>query len=555
MKRIDALVRALMLALLPGMISCGVSPEENTLSDHKKPNILLILVDDMGYSDIGCFGGEIPTPNIDRLASEGMRMTHFYNAARCCPSRASLLTGLYPHEAGMGHQNRDLHHPSYRGALSERATTIAEVLQGEGYATYHVGKWHLGNRPGSWPGKKGFDEYFSLIEGAMNYYNRRPWVKNQDSLHLTYNGIPYYPGEDFYATRTFTDSAVSFIRQQDPGQPFFMYLAYNAPHWPLHAPEESIEKFRGKYLCGWDSIRAERHRRMISLGIQDSSLQLSDRFYSVPAWSDLDEESRKVWDLKMALYAAVMDQLDQGIGEVMECLETTKQLQNTLVIFLSDNGGSFEDPVPAGAPWAIHPVNGTPGGACSFPSYGFPWANASNTPFSYFKSFLHEGGIATPLIVRYEPMIPRGAINRETLGHVMDLMPTILDLVGGDYPSEINGREITPSSGISLLPAWKGANQQGHDLLIWEHQFNRAVRYQKWKLVSVYRVPGQPGNQNHWELYDLSTDPTEQFDLVDIYPEKVSQMEGYYQQWAQRVGALSFQQMDSLKKEKPDHIQ
>jgi arylsulfatase len=515
-----------------------------------RPNILLILVDDMGYSDIGCYGGEIPTPNIDALAGQGLRMTQFYNAARCCPSRASLLTGLYPHQAGMGHQNQDRGHPAYRGHITNNATTIAEALGANGYRAYHVGKWHVGSRREYWPDKKGFDQYFSLIEGAMNYYNQWPWVKGQDSLELTYNGMPYHTRSGFYATATFSDSAAAFIRRHDGAKPFFMYLAYNAPHWPLHAPQQEVDRYRGTYLAGWDSIRSTRFRRLKELGLLKPEAVLSERFHSIPDWDVLDPTAKQDWDLKMALYAAVMDNLDRGIGTVIGALESKGQLNNTLIIFLSDNGGCHEDPVPPEAPWVVHPTDGRPGSPRSFPAYAIPWANVSNTPFSYFKSFVHEGGIATPFIVRYPPMIPAGAVNNNTAGHIMDILPTLLDFTGIVYPSEIADRQITLASGISLLPSWRGEPQNRNTPVFWEHQFNRAVRHDNWKLVSAYKILEKPGIYNKWELYNLAEDPTEQTDLVGTYPDKADSLKAMYNAWAAETQVLGPKAMQQLMKNK-----
>ena len=528
------------------IFSCQI--EEHQEKSDQSPNILLILVDDMGYSDIGCYGGEISTPNIDRLAENGLGMTQFYNTARCCPSRASLLTGLYPHQAGMGHQNQDRGHPSYRGKITNNATTIAEVLNNAGYSTYQVGKWHVGSERDYWPDRKGFDNYFTLIEGAMNYYNQWPWVKNQDSLQLIYNGNDYHIPNNFYATKTFSDSAVSFIEKHSPGKPFFMYLAYNAPHWPLHAPQEDIDKYRGKYMTGWDSVRLNRLNKMKDLGILDQQVELSTRFHSVPEWEALTDIEKQDWDLKMALYAAVMDNLDRGIGLVINALEKTDQLEKTMIVFLSDKGGCHEDPVPADAPWAIHPTDGLPGSERSFPSYSTPWANVSNTPFSYFKSYLHEGGIATPLIVHFPGMVPKGQINRKTIGFIMDLMPTFLDFAGIEYPAKINGRSITPTSGISLLPAFQGEDQAGHEVLFWEHQFNRAVRKGNWKLVSPYKILDKNGIKNEWELYDLASDPTEQHNIINQHVEIAASLTALYEEWANNVGVLTPEEMKSLRK-------
>ena len=515
-----------------------------------RPNILIILVDDMGYSDIGCFGGEIPTPNIDRLAENGLRMTNFYNAARCCPSRASLLTGLYPHKAGMGHQNQDKNHPSYRGRIKTSATTVAEILQANDYATYQVGKWHVGSERAFWPDKKGFDQYFTLIEGAMNYYNQWPWVKNQKPLQLTYNGEPYNTPENFYATTTFTDSAVAFLERHAFNQPFFMYLAYNAPHWPLHAPQEDIEKYKGKFMDGWDQLRKKRFERMKQLGVLKSNATLSSRFHAVPEWNSLTDTEKEKWDLKMALYAAVMDNLDREIGKVILALKQNDQLNNTLILFLSDNGACHEDPVPKDAPWSAHPTDGLPGSARSFPSYGIPWANACNTPYSYFKSYLHEGGIATPLIVHYPDQVPKGSINHNTLGHIMDILPTCLDFADVKYPNTINGRTVEKTNGISLLPAFCGEDQPGHTELYWEHQFNRAVRIGSWKLVSAYKILEQNEINDAWELYDLKTDPTEQNDLAIQFPEKVTSLQEKYQLWSVENNVLDPEAMKALKNTK-----
>ena len=537
----------LVILVVAGIHSGCISKPDVQDTVGLPPNFLIILVDDMDYSDISCFGSEIPTPHIDRLASEGMRMTQFYNAARCCPSRASLLTGLYPHQAGMGHQNQDRHHPSYRGKITNNAATMAELLNKNGYTTYHVGKWHVGSQREYWPDKKGFDQYFTLIEGAMNYYNQWPWLKNQDSLEITYNGTSYRTRKDFYATKTFSDTACAFIARHDPDMPFLMYLAYNAPHWPLHAPKEDIDRFRGKYMSGWDTIRQRRMNRMKELGIIDQGIQLSERFHSVPEWNMLDENTQKNRDHKMALYAAVMDNLDRGIGRVIQTLRKTGQLDRTMILFLSDNGGCHEDPVPGDAPWVAHPLDGPPGSARSFPSYGIPWANVSNTPFSYFKSYVHEGGIATPLIVRYPPLVPAGSINTGTVGHIIDLLPTILDLAGISYPEEIDDRRITPLPGITLLPALSGEEQTGHELLFWEHQFNRAVRQGDWKLVSPYKILETEGIYNEWELYDLSSDPVEQVNLAKEYPHKVLYMSKLYEEWADKLKVLNPEEMKELQ--------
>ncbi|MEM6379500.1 MAG: sulfatase-like hydrolase/transferase, partial [Bacteroidota bacterium] len=464
------------------------------------------------------------------------------------PSRASLLTGLYPHQAGMGHQNVDRGHPSYRGRINNNATTIAEVLEQGGYQTYQVGKWHLGNEKAYWPDQKGFQQHFSLIEGAMNYFNRAPWLKKQDSLKMAYNGTPYFPKEGFYATTTFTDTAMAFVQQHNFESPFFMYLAYNAPHWPLHAPQEDIEPFKGKYRIGWDSIRLKRFEHMKELGIVSDQHMLSERFSTVPAWNSLPDSTQSDWDLKMALYAGVMKNLDDNIGRLLTTLEAKDQLDNTMIIFLSDNGACYEDPVPHNAPWSDHPTNGVPGGPQSFPSYGVPWANASNTPYAYFKSYLHEGGIISPLIVSYPNKVPSGKIDTESVGHITDILPSLLDLAEVDYPTEINKRAITPIASQSLLPAFYGENTIKRDTLFWEHEFHRAIRVEDWKLVAPFKIRGRKKIYNQWELFNLKEDPTEQSNLAAQYPGKVNELSQAYEAWAQRVGTLSKVEMDSLKR-------
>ncbi|WP_020529104.1 arylsulfatase [Flexithrix dorotheae] len=528
------------------LVSCSI--EEEQTSENQAPNIILILVDDMGYSDIGCFGGEISTPNIDLLAEKGTRFTQFYNNARCCPSRASLMTGLYPHQAGMGHQNVDHGHHSYSGRITNNATTIAEVLSENGYRTYHVGKWHLGNESEYWPDKKGFQQSFTLVEGAMNYYNRSPWLKNQDSLMITYNSESYLPKEGFYATTTFTDTAMAFVERHDFNSPLFMYLAYNAPHWPLHAPQEDIDPYKGQYLLGWDSLRTKRFERMKELGILLEKHTLSERFHSVPAWSSLSDSVQQDWDSKMALYAGVMANLDRNIGRLLSTLEEKNQLDNTLIVFMSDNGACYEDPVPLNAPWSNHPTDGVPGGPNSFPSYGTAWANAGNTPFAYFKSYLHEGGIISPLIVSYPNKVPAGKIDSKTVGHITDILPTFLDLTEAEYPSKIENRKITPFVGTSLLSAFYGEKSIKRDTMYWEHEFHRAIRVGDWKLISPYKIRGKNGIYNQWELYDLKEDPTEQQNLAAQYPDKVEVLSKAYEVWAKKVNALTKVEMDSVKR-------
>ncbi|MCR9099223.1 MAG: arylsulfatase [bacterium] len=497
------------------------------------PNILLILVDDMGYSDLSCYGSEIATPHIDSLAHNGLRLTQFYNAARCCPTRAALLTGLYPHQAGMGHQNQDKGLPSYSGRINDNATTIAEVLKQQGYTTYQVGKWHIGNTAPFWPGNKGFDQYLTLIEGAMSYFNAWPWAKNQDTLEMRYNGGAYHTPPDFFATDTFSDTAAAFIQRHDRAQPFFMYLAYSAPHWPLHVRPEDRSLYDGAYDEGWAPIREARLKKMKALGIIEPDVELTAPYPTVPKWDTLSATAQSEWSDKMELYAAVMHRLDLGVGKVVRALRESGQLDNTLILFLSDNGACPEDPL---GPWITYPTDGETGGPYSFPAYELPWANVSNTPFRLFKSYLHEGGMRTPFIAHWPGQIPAGQTDRSSVGHVIDVLPTLASIANATYPALLGQRRITPTPGQSLESVLRGIPDTSVRTLFWEHQFNRAVREGDWKLVSAHRLPGQ-GPKGEWELYHLPSDPTEINNLAEAHPEKVEAMSRQYQTWADSVGA------------------
>lgn len=515
------------------------------IDKQAKPNILVILVDDMGYSDLSCYGSEISTPNIDALAYGGLRMTQFYNAARCSPSRAALLTGLYPHQAGMGHQNKDWGIASYSGRINQNAVTIAQVLQSKGYSTYQVGKWHVGNSEAYWPKNKGFNQYLTLIEGAMSYFNQWPWAKGQDTLEMRYNGTAYHTADGFFATDTFSDTAAVFINRHDQSKPFFMYLAHVAPHWPLHVKPEDRNLYKGRYDVGWDIIRTARYQRMQQLGIINDKTAFTDKFATVPNWQELSKIEKENWTEKMELYAAVMHRLDVGIGKVVTALKESGQFENTLILLLSDNGACQEDPLGS---WIVYPNDGEQGGVRSFPAYELPWANVSNTPYRYFKSFLHEGGIRTPFIAHYPAQIKKGQLLNESVGHISDIMPTVLALADVKYPQVFKEREITPMVGASLLPVLLDQKKQVRiKPIFWEHQFNKAMRDGDWKLVSAWRVPGK-GRVNEWELYNLAEDPVELNDVAKNYPDKVAKMTEQYKNWAKEVGAYPKSQLDSLKK-------
>ena len=484
-----------------------------------RPNIVVIMADDMGYSDIGCYGGEIRTPNLDRLASNGLRFTQFYNAARCCPTRASLLTGLYAHQTGIGHMTSeneqlrfDLGYPGYRGYLNRSCVTLAEALKPAGYKTLMAGKWHVGTFEGMWPVDRGFDDYYGIVRGASNFFRPAP-----DKL-LVRNRERIVPGEDFYTTDAFTENAIKFIRSAEgsDGQPFFLYLAYTAPHWPLHAWPEDIQRYRGKYVAGWDSVRQKRLERMVEMGIIDHSWEMTIRD-AVP-WDTLSRGKRDEMDLRMAIYAAQVDRMDQNIGRLVDALAQLGELDDTLLLFLSDNGGCAEGGMLGRGPLEIlRTKNGYS------QSYGQAWANASNAPFRKYKHWVHEGGISSPLVVHWPAGIPASGELRSQPAHLIDIMATALDVAGAEYPEQFAGNRIKPLEGVTLLPAFEGRSIQ-REALYWEHEGNRAVRLDKWKLVAEHQGP--------WELYDMQADRTETRDLMRQHPQTARRMIEMYTDWA-----------------------
>ncbi|UCG60268.1 MAG: arylsulfatase [Phycisphaerales bacterium] len=530
---------------------------EPATSKFRRPNIVLIMADDMGFSDIGCYGGEIRTPNLDKLAANGVRFTQFYNTARCCPTRASLMTGLYQHQAGVGHMMGDKGFDAYRGDLNNRCVTIAEVLKQANYATYMSGKWHVTKhrRPEgpkhNWPCQRGFDRFYGTIHGAGSFY---------DPCSLTRDNTQIPPDSDnYYYTDAISDNAVKFIsehKSQKADRPFFMYVAYTAPHWPMHALPEDIARYKGRYDKGWDALRAERHKRMIEMGIVRGEWRLTPRDEAVPPWHEAKD--RDWFTRRMEVYAAMVDRLDQGVGRIVSELKRTGDFANTLIFFLADNGGCAEeygsrgrvkpDPskVVALKPMAKgelqydmqpkvtrdgKPVRTgygvMPGPADTYIAYGKPWANASNTPFRRYKHWVHEGGIATPLIAHWPARITTHGKLRHQPGHLIDIMATCVDVAAATYPSEYKGSKITPMEGRSLVPAFDDKPIQ-REAIYFEHEGNRAVRAGKWKLVSKH-----PGG---WELYDLEADRTELNSLAQKYPEKVQQLKAMYQRWAERCG-------------------
>jgi arylsulfatase A-like enzyme len=505
-----------------------------------RPNVVLIIADDMGYSDIGCYGSEIPTPNLDALAAGGLRFAQFYNTARCSPTRAALLTGLHPHQAGMGtlaedpgKQAKPEAAPGYQEYLNDRCITLAEALRPAGYRTLMAGKWHLGyHGETKWPLARGFDRFYGAISGATSYFT----PKNPRGLTLDNTPLPAPTSSSYYTTDAFTDHALHFLRESPAKQPFFLYLAFTAPHWPLHARPEDIEKFKGKYRAGWDNLRAARWEKQKQLGILPVGTALSPRDDGARAWDDLTDEQKSQLDYRMAVYAAQVHRMDWNIGRVVEHLRTTGELDNTVIFFLSDNGGCAEPytDLGGGALTAINkPSAGGPGNREAQgeggSSYGTGWANASNTPFRRYKSRLHEGGIATPFIVHWPAGMKAktGSIN-STPGYLTDVMPTVLELTGTTYPAKTRSGDVPfPLVGRSLSPVIAGQPlPEKTRWFFWEQYNNKAVRHGDWKAVQ----PAEPGSP--WELYDLSRDRSELNDLATAEPARLKTLTTAWQEWA-----------------------
>jgi len=521
-----------------GRVACA----RPAAGEKAPPNIILIMADDMGYSDLGCYGSEIATPNLDKLAADGLRFSQFYNGARCCPTRASLLTGLYAHQAGVGAMVGGPGPGPYQGYLNDTCVTLAEGLKGAGYRTYMSGKWHVGESEKHWPVKRGFDRYYGLISGGMNYWDiDKPKAKGVKRRYAIDDKAHRPPNKDFYVTDAFSDNAVKFIDEHtrraaisESGRfpPFFLYLAYTAPHWPLHAWPADIAKYQGKYTAGWEALRRSRHKRQIELGLLDAKWKLSPPDPAAADWEKLSPEQKDLMDLKMAIYAAQIDRMDQGIGKVLEALDRTDRADNTLVMFLADNGGCAE----TGALGFDNRrgKGGKPGGPDSYMSYGLSWANASNTPFRFHKKWIHEGGISTPFIARWPDVIKppkapasRGAITHQ-VGHIIDVMATCLDAARAPYPKTYRTRPITPTPGRSLLPIFQGKTREPHEAIFWEHYGNRGVRAGDWKLVATAR--------SQWSLYNMQSDRSELTDLSQKHPEKAAALLTQWTAWAKKCG-------------------
>jgi arylsulfatase A-like enzyme len=520
----------------------------------KRPNIIVILADDLGYSDLGCYGGEINTPNLDKIAKQGIQFKQFYNVSRCCPTRASLLTGLYNHDAGIGAMTTPENDSGYRGYLGKNTVTIAEVLKGAGYRTAMTGKWHVSNtivQPKTqdqmdwlnhktehplfspieqYPTSRGFEKFYGTIWGVVDYFDPFSLVEGTKPVTT----VP----KNYYQTDAINDKASEYIREFGKGDaPFFLYVAHNAPHWPVQALPEDIEKYKDTYKVGWQAIRKARYEKMAKLGLIDTAVtKLSERNPADKLWAN---NPTKDFDARtMAVHAAMIDRMDQGIGKMLKTLEETGKMDNTIIVFLSDNGASAEmsegygpgfdrpNQTRLGQPVSYNRNEGImPGGQNSFFSIGPNWANVSNTPFRLWKSQSMEGGIHTPMLVSWPKGIKSKGVKTDQIGHVMDFMATFLEVSGAKYPKTFNGNAITPIEGQSFAAVFNGKTVAGDRALFNEHEGSKYVRYQNWKMVVA-------GADRSWRLFNMAEDKSEIKNLAAQYPEKVAQLTKMWDEWA-----------------------
>ncbi len=522
-----------------------------------RPNVIIVLLDDLGYSDLGCYGGEIDTPNIDALAEGGVRFESFYNSSRCCPSRASLMTGLYPPQTGIASfTTREPHAtrgPAYLGRLNDRCVTLGEVLGNAGYSCYYVGKWHLHDKTG--PTKRGFEEFYGYAfdhshdqwDGA--YYQRMPAGRNKE--------IDPPPGA-FYATDVFSEYALEFIRQgQQRDRPWFVFLGHSSPHFPVQAPAESADKYFGTYMRGWDVLREERYARMRRIGlVAGSGWNLTQRSLVPvdrddiangfsgqpnPAWDSINEPRRKDLARRMALFAAMVEHVDRGLGRIVGHLKDTGDFDNTLIMLLSDNGACYEwgpygfDQRSRQGVTVLHIGEDLRkmGGPGTYHSYGSGWANLGNTPFRLYKHFTHEGGSATPFIAHWPEGIRNAGSWVRERGHIVDVMPTLRAVAGAEYPTDFAGRSVQPEEGLSLLSAFDGGRLPSRTLYF-EHQAARAVIQGDWKAVRGKRMP----KDIQWELYNLRDDRTETTDVAARHPDVVQRLAAEWDDYASRTGIV-----------------
>ncbi|QNN42169.1 arylsulfatase [Pedobacter roseus] len=551
---------ALFLIVSIGILTAFTNTPKPKKVVDKRPNIIVILADDLGFSDIGCYGGEIKTPNIDYLASEGVRFKNFYNTSRCCPTRAALLTGLYNHNAGIGEMTTDRNIEGYRGAITKNTVTLAEVLKDAGYRTAMSGKWHVSNtieQPtpqaqldwlnhktsfplfspiDQYPTSRGFEKFFGTLWGVVDFFDPFSLVSGTTPI----KDVP----KDYYHTDAINDTAATYIREFSKGnKPFFLYVAENAPHWPLQAKPEDIAKYKDTYKVGWDAIREARYKKMVSMGLIDPKTAPLSLRKSTMKWED--NPTKAFDEMAMAVHAAMIDRMDQGVGRIIKTLKETNQLDNTLIIFLSDNGASPEDAMRYGPGFdrpsetragdkIVYPIykKVMPGPQTSYTSIGPIWANVANTPYQLAKAQSYEGGVHTPMIAFWPKGITakRGSYT-DQVGHVMDFMTTFVELANAKYPEKYKGNSIKPMQGLSLVPALKGKVSNGHEILFNEHFNASFVRAGDWKMVNL-------SDDSTWHLYNIKSDRTELNDVAAQHPDKVKELTAKWQALAKENHVL-----------------
>jgi arylsulfatase A-like enzyme len=520
-------------------------------SAESRPNIVLVMVDDMGWSSIGCYGGMVETPTIDRLAKNGVRFNQFYNGARCCPTRATLMTGLHPHQVGIGHMtlpvksavdpkpgeatsgfalleaDRSDVPASYQGWLNIDIPTLPEMLKASGYATYMTGKWHLASEQSeTWPLQRGFDRFYGHLAGTSHFFAPANLHRGNQRIQAE--------GERYYITDAISEQAIEYLKVHDKtkdAEPFFLYLAYNAPHFPLQCMPEDYEKYKGRYMEGWDALRAQRLAKQKRMGIVPESTQLAPRPENIPAWDRLRAEKQVEMDGIMATYAAMIDRVDQNLGKLVSHLEASGELDNTLILFLSDNGGEAESGAFGRFDYADLGKYGSGGN-----KYGKGWASLSNTPFREYKHYAHQGGVQSPLIAHWPKGISSKLNNRilEQPSYLPDLVETCLDIGAASRPERKNGKSVPKGEGVSLVKTLKGNSSNVHEKPFFiEHEGNRIARDGNWKLVSYY--------DKRWELYDLDGDRSESNDLAKRHPEIVKRLNQAYVNWAKRSGVVDWE--------------
>lgn len=548
--------RTLVVAAL-ALSACTAPRAPATDAAAKPPNILLIVADDLGYSDISPFGGEMRTPVLDRLAREGTRLPSFYASPFCSPTRAMLMTGVDNHRAGYGDMESLMvpaqkGKPGYEGYLNDRVVTVSERLQAAGYRTLMSGKWHLGNREEHSPAARGFDRSFAVTRGAIDHYGG-PYVlvppeRQPPDMFREHGKVVQVPREGFFATQAFTDKLISYLDDtRGQGKPFFAYLAYTAPHWPIQAPDEDIARVGGRYDVGYEAIRQGRLKRLAELGLADAGAAAAASHSHWPAWEKLTPAERASESKRMAVYAAMVENMDHHIGRVVDHLRKTGELDNTFILFMSDNGADGNSVHDFGRQkaMALYNVDNSTanlGRRGSFADYGPGWGQVSMTPLRLYKTFMYEGGISVPAIAWGPGLGIAGNAIKPAMAHVTDVMPTLLDLAGvpaGDVPQ---GKYRPQGRSMRDYLSGKAAAVHPDDAAIgWELGGRKAIRKGSWKLVQA----NAPWGSGRWELYDLSRDRAEQNDLAATHPAKVQELQAAWQQYVTANGVLEIEGLAS----------